>query len=457
MNGAAALTFERSLAGRVIGRDDADYDESRRVWNGSIDRRPAFIARCATPADVATALRYGRAAGLPIAVRAGGHSFPGHSVCDDGIVVDLGPMKSVEVDPVARTARVGAGVLLGELDSATQRFGLAVPLGSVSHTGVAGLTLGGGFGWLMRRLGLAVDQLTAVDLVTAEGEVLRASSEADPDLFWGVRGGGGNFGVVTSFEFRLHEVGPEVLSGLMFWPLDAASEVTAFYRDWSAAAPDELTTALVFRRAPALDVVPRELHGRPVVGVVFCWSGEVSEGERFAEPMRWFGDAVDLTARRSYVEHQAMLDPSFPHGLWIHSKAANVQSLDGSVGEALISLAHEIVSPRSGIVAWQLGGAVARVGPMETPFAGRSAGHLVDLLGATDGPDGFEREREWARHGWEALLPHRSGVYVNWMMDDGDEPVEAAYGRQRYERLRRVKRRYDPGNVFRLNQNIPPD
>lgn len=457
MNDTAVLGLERSLAGGVVRPGDADYDERRRVWNGSIDRYPACIVRCAAASDVAAAIRFGRDAELPVAVRSGGHSFPGHSVCDDGIVIDLGPMRTIAVDPVSRVVRVDAGVLLGELDAATQRFGLAVPLGSVSHTGVAGLTLGGGFGWLMRRLGLAVDQLLAVELVTADGVELRASAEEEPDLFWAVRGGGGNFGVVTRFEYRLHEVGPGVLSGLMLWPIESAGDVVRFYREWSAGAPDELTTALVFRRAPALEVVPRELHGRHVVGVLFCWSGDHAEGERLAAPMRRFGDVVDLTAVRPYVEHQSMLDPSYPHGLWIHSKAANVASLDGSVGDALIALANDIVSPRTGIVAWQLGGAVARVGPMETPFAGRCAGHLVDLLGATDGPGGFEHERDWARRGSELLLPHRSGVYVNWLMDDDDDRVMQAYGRRRYERLRAVKRRYDPDNVFRLNQNILPD
>ncbi|TYL53209.1 FAD-binding oxidoreductase [Agromyces mariniharenae] len=456
MDDVMAASLEHPRAGRVVAPSDPDYDELRRVWNGSIDRHPARIVQCATASDVASALQSGRDAGWPIAVRSGGHSFPGHSVCDHGIVIDLRPMKSIEVDPVARIARVGGGVLLGELDAATQRHGLAVPLGSVSHTGVAGLTLGGGFGWLMRRLGLAIDQLVAVELVTAGGAVLRASAEENADLFWAVRGGGGNFGVVTRFEFRLHEVGPYVLSGMLLWPIETAEDVAAFYREWSATAPDELTTALLFRRAPALDIVPRELHGRHVVGVLFCWSGELGEGERVADPIRRFGGAVDLTARRRYVDHQSILDPSFPKGIWIHSKAANVQSLDGSVGDALIASAHDITSPRTCIVAWQLGGAVARVGRSETPFAGRAAGHLVDLLGATDGPDGFERERDWARRAWEMLQPHRSGAYVNWLMDDGRDQVEQAYGREHYERLRQVKRRYDPDNVLRLNQNIPP-
>jgi FAD/FMN-containing dehydrogenase len=287
--------------------------------------------------------------------------------------------------------------------------------------------------------------------------VVRASEAENPDLFWGVRGGGGNFGVVSEFEYRLHSVGPTVLSGLLLWPLDEAPEVVRFYRDWADAAPDELTTALVLRRAPAMDLIPESLHGQPVVGVACCWVGPVDHGERVLEPMRRFGSgAVDLVAPRPFVEHQAMLDPAFPPGIWIYSKATDVSALSDDVLDVILDHATRVASPRSGIIAWQLGGAVARVGELETPFGSRSSGYLVDILGATDSAAGFERERDWARDCWTALAPHRIGAYVNWLMDEGEQRVREAYGEQRYARLQTVKRRYDPENVFRLNQNIRP-
>lgn len=454
--GESRLDLE--FQGELVRPGDPSYEIHRRVWNGSIDRRPALIARCSGPADVRSALAYGREAGLPIAVRGGGHSFPGLSTCDDGIVIDLGPLRGVRVDPEAHVASAEAGVLLGELDRATQAFGLAVPLGSVTHTGLAGLTLGGGFGWLMRKFGLAVDQLLSVDLVMADGELLRASMGEHADLFWAVRGGGGNFGIATAFEYRLQSVGPTVLAGLLLWPMDRGAEVARFYRAWALDAPDELTTALVMRPAPSLDVIPPHLHGRPVVGVACCWVGDIGEGEWTLEPMRRFSsdDVVDLVEPRAYVDHQAMFDPSFPPGLWVYSKAADVNFLSDEVIDTLLVHAARITSPRSGIIAWQLGGAVARVGDLDTAFGSRASGYLVDILGASDDAPGFPEQREWARTAWAALAPNQAGVYVNWLMDEGEDGVRTAYGAERYARLRAIKRRYDPGNVFRLNQNIPP-
>jgi len=453
----AFARLQRSFRGELVRPGDPSYDLRRRVWNGSIDRHPALIARCTGAPDVIEALAFARRRGLIVAVRSGGHSFPGLSVCDGGMVIDLGAMKQIHVDPDAGTVRAQAGVLLGELDRATQAFGLAVPTGSVTHTGLAGLTLGGGFGWLMRKYGLTIDQLLSVEVVTAEGEVVQASEAANPDLFWGVRGGGGNFGIATEFEYRLHPVGPTVLSGLLLWPLDDGPEVVRFYRDWSGSAPDELTTALVLRRAPAIDLIPESLHGRPVVGVACCWAGPLDRGEKVLEPMRRFGSrAVDLIAPRAFVEHQAMLDPAFPSGIWIYSKATDLSALSDDVLDVMLDHAAREASPRSGIIAWQLGGAVARVGDLETPFGSRSSGYLVDILGATDSTEGFEHERDWARDCWTALAPHHAGVYVNWLMEEGERRVREAYGEPRYERLQVLKQRYDPENVFRLNQNIRP-
>ena len=454
---AAFVALERSFDGELVRPGDPSYDRHRKVWNGSIDRHPALIARCTDVSDVVAALAFARRSGLIVAVRSGGHSFPGLSVCDGGLVIDLRSMAQIRVDREGGTVHAQAGVLLGELDRATQAFGLAVPIGSVTTTGLAGLTLGGGFGWLMRKYGLAIDQLQSVEVVTAEGEVEHASGNENPDLFWGVRGGGGNFGIVTDFVYRLQPVGPTVLSGLVLWPLEDAPEVVRRYRDWAATAPDELTTALILRRAPAIDLIPASLHGHPVIGVACCWVGPVDRGEKVLEPMRRFGSpAVDVIAPRPFVEHQAMFDPAFPAGIWIHSKATDVVALSDDVLDVILDRAARITSELSGIIAWQLGGAVSRVDELETPFGGRSSGFLVDILGATDSEKGFDRERDWARDCWTALTPHHAGAYVNWLMEEGEVRVREAYGEKRYARLQAVKRQYDPGNVFRLNQNIRP-
>lgn len=454
---SAYAHLERSFRGDLVGPDHPAYEALRRVWNGSIDRRPALIARCSDRPDVVAALAFARRAGLTVAIRGGGHSFPGFSVADGGVVIDLGPMKRIDVDPERREARAEGGVLLGELDRATQAHGLAVPLGSVTHTGIAGLTLGGGFGWLMREYGLTIDNLFAAEVVTADGDVVDASAAENTDLFWGLRGGGGNFGIVTSFTYRMNPVGPTVVAGLVLWALEDGPEVGRFYREWALAAPDELTTALIVRRAPAVDLIPAELHGRPVIGVACCWVGEHDRGEALLASMRRFGaPIVDLVSRRPFVEHQGLLDPSFPHGIWIYSKASDVAVLSDGVLEVMLDHGARIRSLRSAMIAWQLGGAVARVGALDTAFSSTRSGYLLDVLGATDSADGFDVERQWARDCWDALAPHRTGAYVNWLMEEGDERVREVYGEERYRRLQAVKRRYDPENVFHLNQNVVP-
>lgn len=443
--------------GELVSPGHSSYDRHRAVWNGSIDRRPALIARCAGVSDVISTIRAARETGKELAIRSGGHSFPGLSVVDGGVVLDLSLMKEIRVDPEIRTARVQAGVLLGEMDQATQALGMAVPTGAVTHTGVAGLTLGGGIGWLMRKHGLAIDQLRSVELVTADGELVRASSERRPELFWGVRGGGGNFGVVTEFEFNLNEVGPTVVSGLVLWHLEDAHEVAAFYRDWAGAAPDDLTTAFVLRKAPAIDLVPEELHGRPVVGVLGCWAGPLEQGEAYWQPLRRFGSPVlDLVDRRPFVEHQSMLDDGFPHGVWVYMKAADVAELNDEIIDLSIEHASRITSLRSSVMAWQLGGAVSRVDHDATAFGGRDAGFIFNISGITETAAGFHREREWVRDYWQALLPHQSSVYVNFLMDADTDRIRDAYGPEHFKRLSALKTAYDPDNVFHLNQNIPP-
>jgi FAD/FMN-containing dehydrogenase len=455
---AALAALEDSFTGDLVTPSSPAYDERRAVWNGSIDRSPAVVARCAGAADVISALRFARRSELPVAVRGGGHSFPGHSVCDDGLVVDLGRMKAIDVDPERRTVRAQGGALLGELDQATQAHGLAVPAGIVTHTGLAGLTLGGGIGWLMRKHGLTIDQLLSVELVTAEGEIVKASESENSDLFWGVRGGGGNFGVVTEFEFRLNPVGPIVVAGPVFWAMEDSPQVLRFYRNWIAEAPDELMTIVIHRKAPPLDFVPSELHGKPVVSVVCCYAGTVEEGERVVAPLKAFGSPVlDFCEPKPYVEHQATFDPSFPHGRWYYMRSCDVAELTDDVIDITVEHASRINSPLTAFPIWQLGGEVARRPADETAFNGRGAGFTFNITAMTEDAAGFDEEREWVRDFWSALEPWHSTVYVNFLMEEGSDRIRQAYGERKYERLKALKRSYDPDNVFRLNQNISPD
>jgi hypothetical protein len=453
----AAAALGASFRGELVGPGDPGYEQHRRVWNGSIDRHPGLIARCAGVADVIDAVRFARQAGLVAAVRSGGHSFPGLSVCDDGLLIDLSLMKGVRVDPASRTVRAQAGVRLGELDRETQAFGLAVPAGIVTHTGLAGLTLGGGIGWLMRKFGLTIDQLLSVDLVTADGELLKASATENSDLFWGVRGAGGNFGIVTEFEFRLNPVGPQVLAGPVIWPMEQSAEVLRFYRDWITDVPDELTTVVVHRKAPPLPVLPRELHGRPIVTVICCYAGPLEDGERVVRPLRAFGSPLlDLCASTRFVDHQAMFDASFPEGWWYYFRSCDVATLTDEVIDITADHAQRMRSPLTAFPIFHLGGAVGRVGDDETAFSGRTAGHTFNINATTATRDGFEEEREWSRSFWSALQPHHTGVYVNFLMEEGQQRVSDAYGPAKYDRLRTLKRRYDPDNFFHRNQNIPP-
>jgi FAD/FMN-containing dehydrogenase len=454
----AALGELPGFHGEVVTPADPSYARHRRVWNGSIDRFPALIARCRDVADVVAAVGLAREAGLPLAVRGGGHSYPGHSVCDDGIVIDLGPMKGIRVDPQERTARVQAGALWREFDRETQPFGLATTGGFVSHTGVAGLTLGGGIGWLHRKHGLAIDQLLAVDLVTAEGDLVTASRTENAELFWGLRGGGGNFGIVTEFEFRLHPLGPTVLAGPIYWPAEETPALLRFYREWIAETPDELTTILIQRRAPAVDAVPVTLHGQPVVAVTCCYAGAIEVGQEVLAPLKTFGSPLlDLCRAKPYVEHQTLFDAAFRHGWHYYFRACDVAALSDDVIDTMVEYGERIVSPITSAALWQMGGAVAGVDESATAFDGRGAAFTFNINGNSTTAEGFEAERHWARGYWSALAPHHTSVYVNFLMDEGEQRIRQAYGDAKYERLKALKRTYDPTNLFRLNQNIPPD
>jgi FAD/FMN-containing dehydrogenase len=402
-------------------------------------------------------VKFARDAGLPVAVRGGGHSFPGLSTSEGGLNIDLSLMRGIRVDPVAHVARAQAGVLLGELDRETQAFGLAVPAGIVTHTGLAGLTLGGGIGWLMRKFGLTIDQLLSVDVVTASGDFVTASEKENADLFWGVRGGGGNFGVITEFEFRLNPLGPEVLAGPIFWPMSESPKIMRFYREWIHDVPDDLTTIVIHRKAPALPVVPEELHGQPVVVVGCCYAGPVEDGERVLRPLKQFATPVlDLCVPKPFMAHQSMFDASFKHGWWYYFRSLDVAELSDDVLDISARYGEQLTSPLSSFVMFHLGGAIRNVGDNDTAFSGRASGHTINIPGATMSSDGFDAERDWVRRFWTELEPYNVGAYVNFMMEEGEGAVRRSYGPEKYARLQALKRKYDPDNFFRLNQNISP-
>jgi FAD/FMN-containing dehydrogenase len=455
--GAVAALRSR-FRGELIQPGDEIYDSARRIWNGAIDRHPALVARATGVADVQAAVRFAREQSLPLAVRGGGHNVAGTAVCDGGLVLDCSPMKAVWVDPVARTARAQAGLLWGELDRETQVFGLATTGGIISHTGIAGLTLGGGLGWLMRKHGLACDNLLSADVVTADGECLRASEREHGDLFWGLRGGGGNFGVVSSFDYRLHPVGPTVLAGPILYPAEEARAVLGAYRDCLADMPDEMTTIVILRTAPPAPFLPPEIHGRPVVVVAACYAGRIEDGERAVAPLRRLGEPlVDLLRPTPYVAHQGMFDPTAPHGLGYYWKSEYLAALSDEAIEVLIEHAWRATTPMSYTIMFHLGGAVARTDPEASAFEDRRAGHAVVVDAVWSDPADADAAVAWARGFWQRLGPVSSGrIYVNFLGEEGPDRVRAAFGATKYERLRALKGKYDPTNFFRLNQNIAP-
>ncbi|MGE3286884.1 MAG: FAD-binding oxidoreductase [Pseudonocardia sp.] len=447
------------IAGPVLTPATPGYDEARRVWNGAIDRRPAVVARCTGVADVVAAVGFARRHNLPIAVRGGGHSIPGLSVCDDGLVVDLGPMKAITVDPDARTATAGAGVVWAELDAATQEHGLAVTGGEVSDTGIAGLTLGGGYGWLKRTCGLTCDNLVAADVVTADGRVVRASADDHPELFWALRGGGGNFGVVTAFTYHLHEVGPMIYGGAVVHPAERAADALRFLRDLAPRVPDEVSLMAALVVAPPAPEFPAALHGRPVVVIGAAYHGGLGEGQRALRPVREFAPpAVDLLGPIPYVALQRMVDAFTPRGLHYHVKSEWLADLPDGVVDDLVAQHLARTSPLSQILVHQMGGAVARVPRDATAFAHRDAPFVLTVAGAWQPGEPAQPHVAWTRGTWAAALPASLGAsYVNHLdTDDGDDRVRAAYGPATYARLAAAKAVWDPDNVFRQNQNIRP-
>lgn len=459
LTAAAINRLMTGVRGQVIHPGEADYDEARRVWNAMIDKRPALIVRCRHVEDVITAVNFAREQALPLAVRGGGHNVAGNATCDDGLVIDLSPLNAVQVDPEARVARVEAGATLGDVDRATQQYGLATPTGNVSETGIAGLTLSGGLSWLRRQYGMTVDNLLAVEIVTAGGRLLRASATENPDLFWGVRGGGGNFGVVTRFEFRLHAVGPEVLFLTTMYPVELAQNVLTAWRDWTRSAPEAASTDCLFWSIPASPPFPEPLHNRPVVAVAGMYAGPVEVSGPIFQPLRELGEPlIDLTGPMPYVVVQSMFDPFFGKGARQYWKALYLDELSDRAIAAIVARATTRPSPRTLVPVRHLGGAISRVADTETAVANRSAQYLFSADSSWDNPDDDETNLTWTRRFWQEM--HRfsaGGVYLNFpgLGEEGQTLVQAGYG-PNFERLVALKTQYDPTNLFRLNQNIRP-
>ncbi|HUG83530.1 MAG TPA: FAD-binding protein, partial [Euzebya sp.] len=434
------------FTGVLLRPGEEGYEAGRRVWNGAIDRSPAYIASCQNAADVVAALRFARERELVVAVRGGGHGVAGTAVCDDGVVIDLSAMRDVEVKPARRTSRAGAGVVWGELDAATQAFGLATTGGVVSHTGVAGLTLGGGIGWLMRHAGLTIDNLLEAEVVTAAGDVLTASEEENADLFWALRGGGGNFGVVTSFDYRLHAIGPAVLAGPVLWPIEQAPDILRAYRDIVQQAPRELATIVTLRQAAPLPLLPIELHRRPVCMITMCCTGDLERAETVLAPLRGLGrPLIDLVDVRPYTALQSMVDATVPHGWHYYWKTANFRGLADDLIDTLVEHASRIRWTWPYAVMFHLGGAVSDVAEDATAFPHRRVAHSLNInaVWLPDDADGDD-QIAWTRAFHDAVQPHQNGAYLNFLDHDDHDQVRAALGDPAYQRLAVLKDRYDP-------------
>jgi FAD/FMN-containing dehydrogenase len=458
--GAAGLasSLRRRFSGDVREPGDPGYDEARQVFNAMIDRRPAVIARCATSADVAAAVNAAREHGLVVAVRCGGHSFSGLSTCDDGMVIDLGGLASVDVDVAARTARADGGLRWGKFDAATQAHGLHTPGGRVTTTGLGGFTTGGGYGWTSSRYGLACDNLLSAEVVLADGSIVRASEREHADLFWAIRGGGGNFGIVTEFEFRLHELGPAVLAGLTMFPLSRAAQVLPAWRDWADAAPDELSTGCAVITAPPEPFVPPGLRGKPVLGIPVLWVGDPAAGAAAAAFLRSLGPAVDHIGPMPYTAFQAALDPISPWGVRSYARGEYMRELSDAAIGTFLSHAEALAvtgAPLSQLVIFRIGQSIGRVPDEATAFSHRDARYLFHPISVWTDPAGDAEMIAASRAFAAAMRPFSTGAaYLNFT-PEGDR-VRDAYGDAKYQRLVAVKNRYDPANLFRLNQNIVP-
>jgi FAD/FMN-containing dehydrogenase len=454
---AAIEQLRTSFHGELLRPGDDGYDAARQIFNGMIDRRPALIARPVDTADVQRCVTFAREHGLLVSIKGGGHSPVGYAVCEGGLMIDLSLMKGIEVDPQTRTAVAEAGVNWGEFDAATQQHGLAVTGGRVPSTGIAGLTLGSGSGWLERKLGYTVDNMIGAEVVTADGGVVRASEQENPDLFWGLRGGGGNFGIVTKFEYRLHPIGPIVYGGMLLFTRDRAVEIARAYRDFMEEAPDDVCGALALLTAPPEPFVPENLRGKPALGMVVCFTGKPEEGEAAIRPLMELGPAVRLVQPMPYVAVQSLLEHANPPGLRNYWKADVYPQLPDAAVEALISSASEPPSPFTTIIVQPLGGAVHRVADDATAIGWRSARWAVHVLGMWQNAAEDDRQIAWVRSVASAVKPWaQDGTYLNYIMDEGEQAVRDSFGGH-YGRMVALKEKYDPTNFFRMNQNIKPN
>jgi FAD/FMN-containing dehydrogenase len=455
VNQVAAQTLADQVQGQVIPPEDPGYDEARKVYNGMIDKRPALAVRCASTDDVVAAVNFAREQGLIVAVRSGGHSVAGMSICDDGILIDLAGMKSIDIDPEARTARVGGGVLWGEYDKATQEHGLHTPGGRVTTTGVGGFTTGGGYGWTSSKHGLTCDNLISATVVTADGQVLTASEDENPDLFWGIKGGACNFGVVTTFEYRLHELGPTVFAGLALWPIDKSQEVLRGWRDFADTAPHEVSTAAVVLTGPPEEFVPEHLQGQPVVGVAAMYVGDAEEGEAAMQPLKDLGPDLDLIGPMPYTEFQAMLDPGNQPGFRNYWRGEYMTELNDGAIDAFHEKTRQPTSPFNQMVIFRVGQAVSEIPDESSAFSHRDARYMAHPIAMWEDPSDDERQIGFVRDFSEAMAPFKTGgVYLNFTGDR--DKARDAFGEEKYKQLVELKDRYDPDNLFQHNQNIRP-
>lgn len=455
---AALEELRNAFRGRLIEPGDVEYDAARQVWNGTIDRRPGLIAECTGTADVIVAVNFAARNDLLVSVRGGGHSWPGHSIADDGLMIDLSHMRGVRVDLANKTVRAQGGAQWGDVDHETQAFGLATPGGVVSETGIAGLTLGGGAQtWLVRKYGSSADNLVSADVVTANGSFLTASETENEDLFWAIRGGGGNFGVVTSFEYRLQPVGPLVLGGPAFFSWDRAKEVTQFYLEFVKDVPDELTTALFYWTAPPAPFLPESIHGKKVALIASCYAGKAEDGEAVVAPIRRLGPEVDLLGPMAYAMLNSMFDPLLPKGILSYSKSDYFDGFSEAAIDEMIAWADKKPAPLSLTHLNHFGGAMGRVANDATPFAHRDAPFAFSQDAFWDDPAESEANIKWVQGFWQAMRAYSPrGAYVNFMADEGEDRIRESY-RGNYDRLVALKRKYDPTNLFHLNQNIKPN
>ncbi len=458
MTDVAVGRLQEEFAGQLVRPGDREYDSLRRVFNGSIDRRPAVIARCRDASDVVAAVNYARHEGLPIAVHGGGHGVAGHAVCDDGVMIDLRPMKEIQLDPQRRVARAQAGLTWGEFDAATQECALAVTGGRMSTTGISGFTLGSGSGWLERKLGLAADNLISAEVVLADGSLVTASESENEDLFWGLRGGSGNFGIVTEFSFRLHPVGPTMLAGMVVHPGQRAGEVLRFFREFMADAPDEIGAAVALITAPPLDFVPEEARGKPAVGMIVTYAGDLDEGAKALAPLREFGPpAVDLVQPMPYTAVQQLIDPTTPAGMQNYWGGDFLADLPDEAIDALCAAAAAPPSPLSVILVVPGGGQISRIDDDAMAIGQRQAPWNTHLLAMWADPADARANIDWLRGVQVATAPYTTGhAWLNFLGEEGEGRVRRALGEDTYERLQGIKHRYDPENLFNLNQNVRP-